>query len=76
MRNDVLVTVSYYGYWQILDIQMSVDLINKWVRIIIYILEFQFLIKKKWVRYQDTMLNISAEQITLKQKLKRKWIFI
>lgn len=47
MRNDILITIFYYDYWQILDIQVSVALINKWVRIIICILGFQFLIKKK-----------------------------
>lgn len=29
MRNDVLITIFYYDYWQILDIQVSVALINK-----------------------------------------------
>lgn len=28
MRN-VLITIFYYDYWHILDIQMSADLINK-----------------------------------------------
>ena len=29
IRNDVLITIFYYDYWHMLDIQMSADLIKK-----------------------------------------------